>query len=416
MSFLSLASASRTVAWLESRGVSFTNVALSHAMGIGAGLVAARNVRPGEILVRIPPSVWKPLSALASKDQPYAERISAHAASLGAGDLFSEAALLAARLARLVDPSGNHQGLEDVQEALPYLSSIPPPDVPLLWPSELRSALLRGTSAVTAAVSQVSLSDEIHAVMLQAGSAAPSQAAFRWAQAVLLSRAHSGDGKPLALVPGLDLLNHGGPEAGAHVRHQDDAFELVATRAHAQGDPVEIDYGTRASHRFLRLYGFVPHRESSASSEGTAVHDATSAMAGDEIVVPLLPSAAELSGAPDVVLQEVAGLHRSLAACGISGSSLRLRANVDGQFALPQVGGSDQEASIALRVLLSAIDAQRLRQKQGYAACQAVEAAPGESASDETARHRARLCLKLHAREAALLETAWQQLQDSDSF
>ena len=64
-----------------------------------------------------------------------------------------------------------------------------------------------------------------------------SKAHFRWGQALLLSRAHSGDGKPFALVPALDLLNHAGSAAGASVRFDRDAatFELVATRAHAPG-------------------------------------------------------------------------------------------------------------------------------------------------------------------------------------
>ena len=64
-----------------------------------------------------------------------------------------------------------------------------------------------------------------------------SKAHFRWGQALLLSRAHSGDGKPFALVPALDLLNHAGSAAGASVRFDTAAaaFELVAERAHAPG-------------------------------------------------------------------------------------------------------------------------------------------------------------------------------------
>ena len=420
MSLLSLASAHRHLAWLERRGVMFgANVGLSHAASMGAGLVAAKSLPAGEVLVSIPPAVWKPFSAEeASRTEACAEAVAAHAASLGAGVSFSDAALLAARLARFVTMSGDGQDSDDSGDGnIAYLASLPPPDVPLLWPAPLRAALLRGTSAGIAAESQVALSDGVHGVMMQhAGDAAPSQAAFRWAQAILLSRAHSGDGKPLALVPGLDLLNHGGRAAGACVHYRDHAFELVATRAHAKGDPIEIDYGTSASHRLLRLYGFVPrrggHEEQSGEEAAAEAAAQTAVEVGEEVIVPLLPSAAELSGAPDAVLQEVAAIRDSLAACGISGSSLRLRLGDDGRFALPQIGGAGQEASTALRVLLSAIDTQKRRQQQGFAACQAIQAAPGRGTSDEAARRRARLCLQLHTREAALLEAAWTQLQD----
>ena len=127
------------------------------------------------------------------------------------------------------------------------------------------------------------------------------RASFRWSQSIMLSRAHSGDGKPLALVPGLDLLNHGGDDAGAVVRFDASAgaFDLIATRAHAPGEHLLIDYGTRASHRLLRLYGFVPSGPGGVGGDGdpaSPVRDSVLAP-GDEVLLPLLPSAAELAGA-----------------------------------------------------------------------------------------------------------------------
>ena len=279
----------------------------------------------------------------------------------------------------------------------------------------MRTALLHGTSAAPAAESQAALSEGVHAAAF--ASVTESLASFRWAQAVLLSRAHSGDGKPLALVPGLDLLNHAGPEASAAVRFRDDSFELIALRDLAAGDAVEIDYGPRASHRLLRLYGFVPE-EAVLVSSGSVDHTPVSGDAQpgevhgeadqDEIQLALLPTAAELQGAPEAVRQQVEAARQALTACGIPGSSLRLRLLETGEVALPSafqtVDTASPEAEVARHVLLSAVARQQQRQEQGSAACSAVKRAGMPGPNDEAVRERARLCGLLHVREAAVLE------------
>ena len=72
-------------------------------------------------------------------------------------------------------------------------------------------------------LSQVALSELFHGAIAggEAGgdeTRASAASDFRYAQALLLSRAHASSSKPLALVPALDLLNHGGEGAGADVR------------------------------------------------------------------------------------------------------------------------------------------------------------------------------------------------------
>ena len=69
---------------------------------------------------------------------------------------------------------------------------------------------------------QVALSELFHGALAggeTGGDETRASAAsdFRYAQALLLSRAHASSSKPLALVPALDLLNHGGEDAGADV-------------------------------------------------------------------------------------------------------------------------------------------------------------------------------------------------------
>jgi len=262
------------------------------------------------------------------------------------------------------------------------LSRLPPPDVPLLWPAPLRTALLQGSSAHAAAEQQVALSDAFHAALKEhstpAGGVVPESGSFRWAQALLLSRAHSGDGKPLALVPGLDLLNHGGALASADVRFDEAsaAFQLVARRTLHASEELTIDYGTDASHRLLRLYGFVG---------GTAADDVTAdggelaaPPPGDEVMLQLLPPAAKVAEAPEATRRVWLEQRAALGACGLGGSTLRLGVDADGQvpLTLTPAGHADRAAQeTALLVIATAIDSQLQRQADGRAAAHAVQAA-----------------------------------------
>jgi hypothetical protein len=464
MSRLPPAAAAAQLSWLGSQGVSLARVALSAVHGTGLTTSMAANA--GDVLLSIPAPVWQPFSAATARQRVPAAvvgRVEERSTALGAGSSFCDAALLAYHLA---DPSQRAHS--------PYLSGLPPSDVPLLWPAPLRGALLGGTSAAPAAASQVALSDDILAVLDGQGSSSGDRAraasderraGFRWAQSVVLSRAHSGEGKPLALVPGLDLLNHGGDAAGAAVRFDPSAaaFELVATRAHAPGEHLLIDYGTRASHRLLRLYGFVPSEGDAAAAAAAAATTTTTAAAaaattttataaaaaapaapaapalapapGDEVMLPLLPSAAELAGAPEAVLTEVSAMRAALAACGVRGSALQLVVDEggSGRVLLPPFaahgggaaadsagapaagattgGGSGAETATARLVLRGAVEAQMARQREGAAACAAIKSAGGSGASDEAIRQRARLCEELHRREAPILSAALAALQ-----
>ena len=389
MSLVSPERAASILSWLGSHAVDLSRITTFATRSAGTGIAATVTASAGDVLVSIPSTVWKPFSALDAREslsKSTIERVDAHAASLGGGSALADGSLLAARL------------LEQ-RESSPYLTALPMPDVPLLWPAQLRFALLRGTSAGPAAESQAALSEGICSVILDtaAGEQPPSDqlASFRWAQAILLSRAHSGEGKPLALVPGLDLLNHAGLEANAAVRFSpsDGAFELVATRRiESANEEVCIDYGSSASHRLLRLYGFLP--------EG-----GDEIVPGEEVLVPLLPSSAELQGAPEEVLEGMAAARDALARCGISSGTMKLVANDKGIVEMPSFvseSNGSAEAATARRVLRGAVEVQQQRQKEAAAACEAVGLLKGEAAATQ----RAKLCARLNANEARVLEQA----------
>lgn len=396
MSYVSSSGALRQLSWLSSRGVCVSGV--KHYELHGVGLAAATSAVAGEVLLSVPRQIWWPLSAAAAREALPTARIDAYAASLGAGPAFSDAALLAAHLAK-------HR-LTPASELAPFLADLPNPDLPLMWPPALRAVLLRGTSAGPAAESQAALSDGAYAALAAdaADSAAPpppEASAFKWAQCILLSRGHSGDGKPLALIPGLDLINHGGESASALVRHVAGAFELVATRPLSVGDPIEINYGSHASHRLMRLYGFVPSDGDGGGGRGGAA----SARAGDEVLLRLLPSPSELEGAPQETIAEVEAQRAALATFGLPSGQLRLVVDSEGRVPLPIENAGAASSSVA-HVLLAAIEAQRRRVHEGLQACEAVQATTGTRVADEAARARAALSAQLHQNESVVLEAA----------
>ena len=119
-----------------------------------------------------------------------------------------------------------------------------------------------------------------------------------------------------------------------------------------------------------------------------------------------------LERAPEEIVSEIEAARAALRACGVGGSSLWLAVDETGQVILPAFAAADPnkgaESSTARRVLRAAVDSQRQRQQVGAAACAAVKYAGG--ASDQAFRQRARLCERLHAREAALLNVVAQEL------
>jgi len=412
MSRLSRLEATAVLSWLTQRhGVAIGRVALCDAGPAGIGVAASSGAAAEDILLAIPRMVWSPFSAATARltlppSVPVA--VDAQAASLGGGSHFADAVLLAGTIANA----------EASPEHAPYLSMLPSPDVPLLWPSPLRVALLQGSSAEPAAQQQAVLSNAFHntlasALAAAAGPPPPTLLAFKRAQALLLSRAHSGAGKPFALVPGLDLLNHGGSRASADVNFDEASgeFRLVARRPHEQGEEVTIDYGSDASHRLLRLYGFLAAEAGDAAAVANSALDEPGApISGEEVSLSLVP--AELADASEASREAWRQHRAALAACGLHGSTMRLRVDATGAVPLALASadstGDASAADTALLVLSAAIDAQLERQSNGLAASAAVEQA---EAAPADFRDRARLARRLHLRERAVLLAAEAETQ-----
>jgi len=386
----------RVFSFLEASGVRLDRVTPHEYSGMGLGLAAAVPLRLGEVALQVPRACWLPFSAVAARER-MVKRSSAAVArvdSLARGGSLGDAALLAAHLE--LSPHGS--------QAATWLGDIGPPDVPLLWPPALRRALLHGTSAAPATESQAQLAALICEALTELRTGDSSSAlgggdfdrGFRVAQAALLSRAHAGKGKPLALVPGLDLLNHAGGEANAAVELDavSGAFQLVVSRDLQSGEQLTIDYGALPPHKFLRLYGFVPPAAGPGSSD-------------EEVLLQLLPTGAEGAAEAEAALR-ASGLPTRIALRWADASAPNLPDYGGSSVLLPLDGLRADARVAAVHVLARAVLAQLDRLAQGSAACEAVRSA-GVSVGVEVVR-RAELCAALNRREAVMLERTRVQL------
>jgi hypothetical protein len=384
----------------------------------------------------------------------------ARVAALGGGASLADAALLAAELT--LSGAGSPAATLLGDEA---------PDVPLLWPAPLRRALLQGTSCASAVESQERLAGALCDALADLASGTPSGRlgggdfcrGFRIAQSVLLSRAHAGSGKPLALVPGLDLLNHAGDAANAtvHFDRSNDAFVLVTKREVPAGEPLTIDYGALPSHRFVRLYGFLPgaeeagasgvraaawqadeaargqgarglrgetaadpqvgrRAETTAQGAGAAAADTVLLGGGEEVLLQLLPPGAEGAADAEAALRATGlptrlvlrleaqpSLERTPAAG--AGEARLAGAATEPAVVLPLGGLDDETTKIAVHVLSRAVAEQQARLARGLEACEAVKGAEAGAVGEATVR-RAELCARLNRREAAMLQRVCRQL------
>ena len=243
--------------WLGGTGfAAHAAVVVSSTPNAGLGLRTSAPLEAGVTVISAPADVWQPWST-------------AHALSV----VRERSPPLCAALERVATQSGSARLPETVALALhvllssqtePYAATLSAPDSPLLWPAgEPALAALAGTRSAASVADRRSFVASLHASL---GLALPASL-LASALALVLSRALSGGGTPLTLVPGLDLLNHASP---AGCSHRFDAergeFTVTTARAHEAGEELCISYGLLCNDASLRLYGFTqPHCELDAA-------------------------------------------------------------------------------------------------------------------------------------------------------
>jgi histone-lysine N-methyltransferase SETD3 len=247
-------------------------VTAARVPGMGVGLVARRPVRAGEIVLRIPRDAYAPfsathaLAAAKAKAPAFVDHAAKVAASMGAPELATHAALALHVLFELGDPRS---------EGFAYLATLPglagkaSPSVPLLW-TPTQVATLRGTPTHGRVLRRAKFVGDAHAALFGSGGGGgvPLEK-FAWALSSVLSRASSGDRMPYAFLPGVDLLNHGGVDANCELSavklapggNEENVtwgdVEVTCVKDTPAGEQLTISYGDESDNcRLLRLYGF----------------------------------------------------------------------------------------------------------------------------------------------------------------
>jgi len=205
-------------------------------------MVAQRDIAAGDVLMRIPLSLLlTPAVARAALPHP-----------LPAADTVALCTFLA--LERRKGLHGSFWG--------PYIASLPAEGA--------FTCCVAFTPAQTAllgkAASDVRVLAEKYVAEMRAGhaaavaalqDAAPTLEEYRWAAAIVLTRAcYAFAEGGCCLVPFMDMLNHS-PEAQSEARIANGCYEIVTMVPFARGDQVFINYGSHDNATLAALYGFV---------------------------------------------------------------------------------------------------------------------------------------------------------------
>ncbi|KAF8064643.1 EIF4E1 [Scenedesmus sp. PABB004] len=309
-------------AWLASRGGEVGPVSIGDCrMGdaVVRGLVATADVAAGDTLLRVP------LGAALRDDAPpdpfpgapWNARLAAH--------------LLEQRAAGAAAP------------AAAYLATLPAPgaDGPLLLrPGEL--AEVQYPPAVAAITSYQDAAGAAFDAWRAAGGAAAARATWEeWAWALHMVQSRSirlAIAGAKVMIPGVDMLNHGGAAANGQLvlgkatwqLEGEPAICFVATAAIAAGEQVLWSYGTRGNDDFFAYHGFaLPDNP----DDDAALFDSPAAAAAWAVsALPALRGAAGLGAGALAALADAAagraaaeaGAHCSAAAIQGTSSSLLL--------------------------------------------------------------------------------------------
>lgn len=226
----------------------------------GLGLVSPPSgYAQGEPVLTLPVGVWGPVSA----------QFAIHKAQATAPTFHETLCALDQELgrdkAKLLQPVAlaTHVmlALLDTQDHVhPYASFLyqssqrGPPHPLLLTSQELRQAL-QASPVVAAIEKRQQFYAHVHAHLF--GDAHVPRPLFLWALSCVLSRAVSGGGKPLTLLPYFDLLNHRQDANCAYTVETGGTVLVQATRRVAAGEELYLCYSDKDNHQLLMTYGFV---------------------------------------------------------------------------------------------------------------------------------------------------------------
>ncbi|ETS84389.1 hypothetical protein PFICI_02414 [Pestalotiopsis fici W106-1] len=227
--------------WATEKGIQHNGILPKHLPGRGVGVIAIRDVKPGEVVLQVPTSTLRSIDTVPKNVRAKLPK-----------DL-SVQGLLAADLA--LDDTDKYNVWNAVCPSLADFASMP-----LLWPASLQ-CLLPGVAKKLLSKQQAKLAKDRATV----GAAFPDLDQDRYTHGWLLAntrtfyylspaRRRRKRDDHMVLQPVADLLNHA--DAGCDVHFGDAAFTVRADRAYAAGDEIFICYGRHGGDFLMVEYGF----------------------------------------------------------------------------------------------------------------------------------------------------------------
>ncbi len=235
------------LAWAADGGAAFDPVEIRTSPGGYRRGYARRAIAAGELIVVVPRRLL-----ITDVDALQAERVE---------PLGSFGGFLSSRHSRLAVWLALEIG-DRTSSWRPYLAALPPafPQLPA-YRSGRELAALTGTRALSAVIAQVAgVRDDLELIHGEVADLADlSLAEFAWGRSVLASRCFGmddADGSARALVPLVDLFDHG-PVPATWIYNRDNrAFEIRASRDLPAGHEIHVSYGPHENAWFLSRHGF----------------------------------------------------------------------------------------------------------------------------------------------------------------
>ncbi|KAH7309811.1 hypothetical protein B0I35DRAFT_482550 [Stachybotrys elegans] len=230
--------------WAQTEGVTLDGITPNYLTGRGIGLVAKRQLKPDEVVLKVP---LKHLRTLGNTPSEITKAL--HGASVHA--------ILAVSLC--LETSPHFDAWRAVLPSRQDLTS----SMPICWPEPLQK-LLPPTAQALLAAQQVKFNKDWARVA--ASYPDMSKADFLYSWLLVNTRCFFHTTKEteklhrhdhMVLQPVADLLNHS-PEGYCVGNFGSDFFTITTTRDHAAGEEIFIRYGTHAGDALLVEYGFSP--------------------------------------------------------------------------------------------------------------------------------------------------------------
>ncbi|KAM0417376.1 hypothetical protein ACHAPT_012610 [Fusarium lateritium] len=228
--------------WVEGKGVKLEGIEPRILPGRGIGVVATRDIRPGETILTVPLKALRAIDTVPEHISKALHGVSVHG-------------ILAAEIA--LDKSDDYAVWKTVLPTREDLEA----SIPIMWPSELQ-LLLPWRAKLLLDKQTATFRDECEIVLNAFPNLTRDDYLYAW---VLINTRTFYDSRPkmkaydqadrLVCMPAADLFNHA--DRGSRLSFSPLGYTLRADRDYSQGEEVYVSYGPHSNDFLLAEYGFI---------------------------------------------------------------------------------------------------------------------------------------------------------------